>query len=125
MFNAMSTNGTSQILIQLGTSGGVVSTGYVSVGFGTAGAALNTVSFTTGFVFQDANSAAETIDGTMTINSFGSNTWAYSATTSRTPNAIGAGAGKIALSGTLDRVRITTANGTDTFDAGSINILYE
>jgi hypothetical protein len=30
-----------------------------------------------------------------------------------------------ALSGTLDRVRITTVNGTDTFDAGSINILYE
>ena len=27
--------------------------------------------------------------------------------------------------GTLDRVRITTVNGTDTFDAGSINILYE
>jgi hypothetical protein len=25
----------------------------------------------------------------------------------------------------LDRVRITTTNGTDTFDAGSINILYE
>ena len=125
MFNAMSTNGTSQILVQLGTSGGVVSTGYVSVGFGTSGAALNTVSFTTGFVFQDANSAAESIDGTMTINSFGSNTWAYSAATSRTSTAFGAGAGKIALSGTLDRIRITTVNGTDTFDAGSINILYE
>ena len=35
------------------------------------------------------------------------------------------GAGQIALSGTLDRIRITTVNGTDTFDAGSINILYE
>jgi hypothetical protein len=33
--------------------------------------------------------------------------------------------GSIALSGTLDRVRITTVNGTDTFDAGTINILYE
>jgi hypothetical protein len=29
------------------------------------------------------------------------------------------------LSGTLDRLRITTVNGTDTFDAGSINILIE
>jgi hypothetical protein len=37
-------------------------------------------------------------------------------------NSIG---GFVPLSGTLDRVRITTANGTDTFDAGSINILYE
>jgi hypothetical protein len=34
-------------------------------------------------------------------------------------------AGSKTLSGTLDRVRITTVNGTDTFDAGSINILYE
>lgn len=34
------------------------------------------------------------------------------------------GGGKT-LSGTLDRVRITTVNGTDTFDAGTINIMYE
>jgi len=35
------------------------------------------------------------------------------------------GGGGITLSGTLDRVRITTVNGTDTFDAGTINIMYE
>jgi hypothetical protein len=35
------------------------------------------------------------------------------------------GAGVISLGGTLDRVRITAANGTDTFDAGTINIIYE
>jgi hypothetical protein len=33
--------------------------------------------------------------------------------------------GTKSLSATLDRIRITTVNGTDTFDAGSINILYE
>ena len=38
---------------------------------------------------------------------------------------IGLSGGSIALGGTLDRVRVTTVNGTDTFDAGSINILYE
>jgi hypothetical protein len=42
-----------------------------------------------------------------------------------TTNTILAAGVKAALSGTLDRVRITTVNGTDTFDAGSINILYE
>jgi hypothetical protein len=31
----------------------------------------------------------------------------------------------VGLSGTLDRVRITTVNGTDTFDAGVINLLWE
>jgi hypothetical protein len=35
------------------------------------------------------------------------------------------GGGTVTLGGTLDRVRITTVNGTDTFDAGTINILYE
>jgi hypothetical protein len=35
------------------------------------------------------------------------------------------GGGSVTLSGTLDRVRITTVGGTDTFDAGSINIMYE
>ena len=34
-------------------------------------------------------------------------------------------ASTVTLSATLDSVRITTVNGTDTFDAGSINILYE
>jgi len=34
-------------------------------------------------------------------------------------------AGSVALSGAFDRVILTTLNGTDTFDAGSINILYE
>jgi hypothetical protein len=33
--------------------------------------------------------------------------------------------GHISLGGTLDILRLTTVNGTDTFDAGSINILYE
>ena len=38
---------------------------------------------------------------------------------------ISTGGGSISLAGTLDRVRITTVNGTDTFDAGTINIRYE
>jgi hypothetical protein len=33
--------------------------------------------------------------------------------------------GAVGISGTLDRVRITTVNGTDTFDAGTINIMWE
>jgi hypothetical protein len=42
-----------------------------------------------------------------------------------TSNArLGMGGGSKSLSATLDRVRITTT-GTNTFDAGTINILYE
>ena len=40
-------------------------------------------------------------------------------------NACKEALGELKLAGALDRVRITTVNGTDTFDAGSINILYE
>ena len=35
------------------------------------------------------------------------------------------GGGNVTLGGALDRIRVTTVNGTDLFDAGSINIMYE
>jgi hypothetical protein len=56
----------------------------------------------------------------------GSNTWVLSSVISPTAsNFMYVGAGDKVLSGTLDRIRLTTSNGTDTFDAGSVNILYE
>jgi hypothetical protein len=52
--------------------------------------------------------------------------WVASIVSSQTNSATGiVGSGSKTLSGTLDRVRITTVNGTDTFDAGTINIMYE
>jgi hypothetical protein len=58
------------------------------------------------------------------------NTWVSSGNVSNTANPPANGAshlsgGNVALSGTLDRVRLTTINGTDTFDAGTVNIMYE
>jgi len=35
------------------------------------------------------------------------------------------GSGYLSLGSVLDRIRVTTVNGTDTFDAGTINIFYE
>ena len=61
----------------------------------------------------------------MIIEAFGSNIWNEQSIVSNALTSLLLGAGDKALSGTLDRVRITTVNGTDTFDAGSINILYE
>jgi hypothetical protein len=55
-----------------------------------------------------------------------SNSWtSTSSIADASATAYSAAAGSVALSGTLDRIRITTINGTDTFDAGTINILYE
>jgi hypothetical protein len=126
MFNGVSTSGTSPRQIQLG-AGSVTTTGYTSSGFGWTGG-TNGQSSTTGILFDgEVPAAATNYNGVMTINGFGGNTWVASALIAATTGSVQQfmATGAITLSGTLDRVRITTVNGTDTFDAGSINILYE
>jgi hypothetical protein len=128
MLNGVSTSGTSIMQIQLGTSGGVVTTGYLTAGIGFGVSSMGTTSASSGFIFNNAAvaAAANAIQGQVIFSSFGNNTWTGNgAYTLNTSNQAGMCAGSISLGGTLDRVRITTVNGTDTFDAGSINILYE
>jgi hypothetical protein len=121
MFAGVSTNGGSNIQIQIGTSSGVETTGYLSTCFDSAFS-----SSTAGFVITASVGAANTRSGVCTICLIGSNLWAESGVVGRTDSATGGyNSGNKTLAGTLDRVRITMANGTDTFDAGSINILYE
>ena len=126
MFNGVSTNGSSLIQVQLGTSSGVETTGYVSLisSYG----ALVTANSTTGIIATAVGNASYVLTGLITICTMGSNLYISSQVTSTDP-AIGnfnnTGTGRKTTAGTLDRVRITTVNGTDTFDAGSINILYE
>ena len=124
LFNEVSTNGTSIYNFRVGTSSGVVSTGYVSTGEG-MGAGVSASSSTSGFIIGDAIAAASVFTGTATITNISGNTWIFSGMAKRGTGDSGIGNGVIALGGTLDRVRITTAGGTDTFDAGSINILFE
>jgi hypothetical protein len=122
MFKAVSTSGTSPLQIQIG-SGSVQTSGYASsYWFGSTGSNV----ITSGFAVTPTL-AAYYIDGIATIVNFGSNSWVFSSISNLLVNTnIGSQAvGDTALSGTLDRIRITTQNGTDTFDAGSINILYE
>jgi len=126
MLSAVSTNGTSLPQIQLGTSGGVETTGYVGTLSSYPGSANS--NSTTGILANCAGNASYNISGIITITSLGSNLWVASIVVTTDPaagNYSSVGAARKTLSGTLDRVRITTVNGTDTFDAGSINILYE
>ena len=125
MLNGVSTNGTSSLLFQIGTSSGIESSGYVSSGT-YQGAGSGGATSTAGFLNQAGGAIADTTCGTTSIVSFGSNKWVSSSVSSTgSSNYSYIGAGAKTLSGTLDRVRITTVNGTDTFDAGSINILME
>ena len=117
MFNGVSTNGTSYFLIQIG-SGSVTTSGYTS--------ACSTITSTAGFVQVDSITAANVFYGYSPILLFSGTTYISNAAIQRYGATDGISAGvSPALSGALDRVRITTVNGTDTFDAGSINILYE
>ena len=129
MFNGVSTSGTSNELIQIG-SGSITSSGYASgsILVSTAGAnSTNGTTNTAGFVIF-ASSAANATSGIATLTLIAANTWVSShAMNTSVGNTIclTGGGNSPALAGALDRVRITTVNGTDTFDAGSINILYE
>ena len=129
MFNGVSTNGASNYQVQIG-SGSFITTGYLS--FSSYQGSSNVVGngySTTGLVISAAAGSANSIIGTMVLTNITGNTWISNHTFGLNPaGAVGysiSGGGNLALGGTLDRVRITTVNGTDTFDAGSINILYE
>ena len=124
LFKAVSTNGSSPVMVQLGDAGGIETTGYSgSVDFVEDNAAGTT--FSTGFNIDRTLSASDLRTGQMTIVLFGSNNWNETSLISTTLTTLCIGAGDKTLSDTLDRIRITTVNGTDAFDAGSINILYE
>ena len=126
MFNGVSTSGTANIRIQIG-AGSITSSGYVGAATNTQNAnATNGVAYLGGGFDLTNNTATVVQHGSLKIHNFTGNTWVADGVFSRTGAANGADftAGYVTLSGTLDRVRITTT-GTDTFDAGSINILYE
>jgi hypothetical protein len=129
MFRGVSTNGTDQTwLIRIGDSGGVATTGYLGTGTRLLATSTASVASTSGFSLNVDNNAGNICHGSMTITLFdlSTNSWVASGLFSN--SALGesmAVSGSKSLSATLDRVRITTSGGVNTFDAGSINIMYE
>jgi hypothetical protein len=127
MFQGVSTSGTAQVLVQIGTSGGVVATGYLgSACLNISGATSATNSI--GFRVEPPDAAVTSSSvrhGVATLVNLTGNTWCFATNMGHSnTNCTTYGGGSLALSGVLDRVRITTTS-TDTFDAGSINIQYE
>jgi len=124
MFNNVSSGGTSNQLIQVG-AGSVQTTGYVSSGTFFSANGVATTYSTSGFLLNKFTNAG-IVNGSIQISLLGSNIWTVQGGAALNSLAYGcASYGTVTTSGTLDRVRITFANGTDTFTAGSINILYE
>lgn len=122
MFSGVSTNGSSLYLIQIGDSGGIENTSYVSGAFDNS----TSNNSTAGFVITSQNINTANWSGSVTVCNLSGNVWTSSGSISTTVGGyIASSGGAKELSATLDRIRITTVNGTDTFDAGTINILYE
>lgn len=127
MFAGVSTSGTSNLQIQLGTG----STTYTTSGYGNnysiqGAATISTSSASTGFVCTVPSTATGVYSGHINITNISGNSWIESGLTGETNGTrITSSAGLIGLASLLTAVRITTVNGTDTFDAGTINILYE
>ena len=125
MFDGVSLSGTDNILVQIGPSSAVETTSYISSSTQTSGAAGGTAGSTAGFIVRCAT-AANLCYGHLVITNITSNTWISSHTLSADGSASGTfgGGSKALSSGPLARLSITRT-GTNTFDAGSINILYE
>lgn len=122
MMNGVSLSSTANILIQIGPSGGVETSGYsgVVLGNGIQGAWGGT-----GCLITRTGQATSTYSGIVTIANITGSTWVCSATMADSVNTYaGLAAGSKAITGTLSIVRITSTS-TDTFDAGTVNILYE
>lgn len=125
MFDGVSTTGSSDIIVQLGDSGGIEATGYG--GSNVDSSQASGVVHDVGFILNNLQAAGDTIVGTLTLSLVDAATFKWAMTSIIADDAstnVAHGAGLKALSAELDRVRITTVGGTETFDAGTINIQY-
>lgn len=129
MLDEVSTNGNSVPLIRLGDSGGIETTGYTSKCVYT-----NTVlsdstrsgSSTDGIrLTADAHTQGYELSGNIQINNISGNNWVISGNFLADTSAVMTTVGRKALSATLDRIRLTTTGGANTFDNGVVNIIYE
>ena len=126
MMKDISTNGVFDLLVQIGANS-LQSTGYNSASAECiSGSVPRVTGASNGFVVAwDSAIDGRTI--CMKIILMTGNTYVQEHTGG---GSIGrtlftTGGGSVTLSGVLDRVRILTGNGTDTFDAGQINIMCE
>lgn len=118
MLQGVSTNGVSSLIIRLGTSSGFASSGYLG--------SSASYSYTNGLPVDDMGNSSAVRHGYVQIMNITGNSWVSGSSVGRS-DAAGAYAtgGSVSLGSTLTQIRLTTFNGTDTFDAGSVNIMYE
>ena len=124
MFQGTSHSSTANILVQLGTGSTTYTTsGYIASSVNCENAGNTATSSTSGFVVF-TSAAAVITSGHMIITNISGNNWVSSHAAKRDTSTVVTGGSDVSLGAVLTAVRITTSS-TDTFDAGSINIMYE
>lgn len=123
--SGVSTSGTNAVVARVGTSTQTYITGY-SGSTGLIAATPTVTAYTSGLLLDSSGAAAASVrNGSVTFSKVDSNIWNISSIIALANTAaVHVGSSSITISGTLDRVRIST-NSTDTFDAGTVNITYE
>ena len=126
MFSGVSLSGSSNVIIQLGTSGGFVTSGYLTYGSSFNATAVESIFPNSGVACLNlVGTGADTVGGAVSISNLSGNSWVSQGSVVLNGANGAVTGGNITLAGVLDRIRIASANGTDTFDAGLINIMYE
>lgn len=127
MYSGVSLSGTALPRLQLGTSGGIESTNYFGAVINTGGTNVAAgANISSGFDLLQAAGGTVFMHGQTTLTLFGNNGWVCSSQVGRTDNTfIGIVNGSKPLGAVLDRIRLTSSNGTDAFDAGSISVVWE
>lgn len=128
MLNAVQTNGTSPVSIQLGTSGGVENTAYGGTSSSQIGSLGATVNLSGGFScdFGSLDTSGRLRSGVLWITRSNTNTWIIDGGL-----AANAGSGTMRIGGTktlagaLDRLRITTVGGANNFSGGVANLVWD
>ena len=126
MTEGVSTNGTSELIIQLGDSGGFETTGYNGATTSLSSSAA-TVSHSNGFRLTNTVAASSVLHGSaiLILMDPTNNVWVCQGNTANATSVSYNIAGYKSLSNTLTQVRLTTGGGVNTFDAGDFNILVE
>lgn len=126
LLNGVSSNGASGWRVQLGTGGSPTTSGYAGASGRVYSGGPSATAAASGFDFN-IDSGLFIFSGALTFTHLGANIWIASGTIGSAANVVMAITlgGKIPLAGVLGNLRFSTINGTDTFDAGSINILLE
>jgi hypothetical protein len=122
-FAGLSTSGTSIPIIRLGVGGVAETTNYLGgASTGTTGGGGSV-----GISLSSSNAASHVRHGSITLTRMGeTNTWVASGILNHSDSSLyGTVAYSKSLAGALNSIFLTTTNGTDTFDAGSVSVTLE